>query len=76
MFLKTILPAVLLLILGVAFVLLSSVSDAGISMAQRNAGIIVIILALLQMVFSGFLSCLDGKRIEKTPLETVELSAL
>ena len=37
------------LILGVAFVLLSSLSDAGISGAQRNAGIIVIVLAVLQV---------------------------
>jgi len=75
-FLKTFVPALFFLLLGVVFLYLSSISDAGISMAQRNAGIVVIALAVLQMIFSAFLSRLDAKRLQKIPnSETLDLVA-
>jgi len=52
--------------LGVVFLWLSSKTD-GISAAQKNAGIIVIILAILQFIFAIFLSTMDAKRIMKMP---------
>jgi len=72
---KTLVPAICFFVLGITFLCMPFSGDKGGSQAQRNAGIIVLALAVLQFAFALLLAYFDGKRMKNLkPAQVVDSS--